>query len=709
MSRKQEVEFMLTDIDYHFSEKEEKPLIRLYGKNNQGQVRITIDDFLPYFYVKKNSELLFILQNDPFLKDWVVKTEEMTLRQYFWGAKKIRVVKLYGKDPSKIFQIKQIAEKLGLTTFETDIPFLKRYLLDTAVKCLNLVKAKYSKGKWEGGSLFTETSYQDIIPLSELEERSPSAFYPLKVIAINVKVAREGETLQELLKEKRKRILAITVIWGTNGKPENGKLFLLQKDSNDSEKELIMDFIKYLREIQPDILCSYRGDTFDLPYLFHRMRVLRVPNYLVSLFGDESVFYSRRLLSYRIKGRMIFDLALRTWGIHPKSGKKGLYDVAEEVLGITGYEHIEPLKLLWYSGVIEDCEDDLRLFAKQCFQDCKIVYELYWRLGMTGWIETLRVTGFPPYEGNSCTERINGEFELMRFMRRKGILIPAKPTEKEVEINSKERMKHPHEGGTVLYPEGLLHTGVIILDFRSMYPSVMVAHNVGGETLKNWVPGSEHGNALKLFDDTARSALSIMEKELVEKRIAKKKKIKELEEKLADVDDEQAKKTLEQEKMILEREQNSMKIVANALYGAHYYVRSRFYSQALAGAIADSAREYLLNIKKHLKEISKSLIPCELIYGDTDSAFIKLLDNQLIKDIYTEKDPVKKEGLVKLLRDNIVNTMLNQLNSRLPKPIELTLKDITYRCIFKPNRKKAYAYLSLLTDEIEIKGFEAVR
>ena len=709
MNHKQELKFMLTDLDYKIMDGKNTPIIRLFGKTSEGkQVRVHIDDFLPYFYVRKNAELPFILQNDPFLSSWVVKTEEITLRQYFWGSEQTRLVKIYGKNPHKIKDMKNSIGKLGFETFEHDIPFLKRYLLDTAVKCLNVLETKCSKIEEREDKIIATASYQDVIPVSESTIESPSKFYPLKVMAISVKVAHEGESHQELLKHKTNRLMAITVIWGIDGKPKNGKLFLLQQDSNDSEKELIMDFAKYIQKIQPDILCSYQGDSFDLPYLYHRMKLLRIPTKVLSLFGEEATYYSSRLIAYRMRGRMVFDLALRTWGIHPKSGKKTLYDIAEAALGMTGYESIEPLKLLWQSGVVEDCEDDLRLFAKQCFQDCKIIYDLYWNLGMTGWIETLRVTGFPPSEGNSCTERINGEFELMRYMRRKGILIPPKPTEKQVEKNRLEREKNPHEGGTVLYPEGLLHTGVVIVDFRSMYPSVMVAENIGGETLRNWVSGNNHGNSSKLFNTDTRSALSIMENELVQKRIGKKEKIKQLTKTLETVECSKEKRRIEETIRILGREQTSMKIVANAMYGAHYYIRSRFYSQALAGAIADSARTYLLGIKEQLKEISKEIIPCELVYGDTDSAFIRLLDNRLIVDIYNEKNPKKKESFILMLKE-IISKILKRLNEKFPKPIELNLKDVAYRCVFKPNRKKAYAYLSLLTGEIDIKGFEAVR
>ncbi len=729
MNQKQEVRFLLTDLDYKIPEEEgQLPVIILYGKTKDAQVLVKVRGFIPYLYMKKNKDIEFVIQNDPLISRWQKGMEEVTLRRYFWAGERLKLIKLYGVNPREINSIGRELEKLGLETFETDIPYLKRFLIDNNIKCLNVIAVKASKVERREKELYLEANFEDIYTVSDSEITTPVLFYPLKVMAINVKIARDNETVQELLRKKNRPIIAISAIWGTSAKPENGKLFLLQENSEEGEKRVIMEFISFLQEVQPDILCTFQGDSFDLPYLYHQMNVLGIPSFLLSLFRDEPSYFSRQLLSYRMKGRMSFDLALRTWGIHPASGKKGLYDVSEEVLGRgkfgikqdNKYDFIShstglgeanadiAVWSLWKRGIFHGEKESLSLLAKQCFYDCKLIFDLYWKLGMTGWIETLRVTGFPTAESNSCTERLNGEFELMRYMRRKGILIPNRPDPKQVEKNRIICEMHPHEGGTVLYPKGSLHTGVLIADFRSMYPSVMIAENIGGETLKQWIEASDYGDPKKLFDKQSRSCLSIMEETLISKRIHKKDEIKRLTNLLEETSNHDEKRKIQDTIGILEREQNSMKIVANSMYGAHFYIRSRFYTQTLASAISDSARTYLLGIEESLEGVSKRITPCELIYGDTDSTFIKILDESIFNEIYAETSLEKKERLIgKLMRT--VNSIIKELNSKLPNPLELKFEDIVYRVIFKPDRKKAYSYVSLLTDDFKVKGFEAVR
>jgi DNA polymerase I len=708
MTRKlPEVKFLLTDLDYHFDEKEKVPILRLFGKRKDKQVLVTIKDFIPYFYVRKHPEVKIILEQEPTISESISKYEEAFLREYFLGDKPIKLYRVYCLDPRKIKGLVKKIQKFGHECYEYDLTYYQRFLIDTTIKSLNVVSVEPTKIEEKGRELFLETSYRAVLPIDNLDV-SPDDFYPLKLMSVSVKLPRGKGSYDELFKKKDKRIVAITVMNSTTPQIEKGKVFLLKEDSNDAEKKIIIDFLNYLQEIQPDIIATYRGDTIDFPYLFHRMRVLKIPTYLFSVFKKDSNYYSSGLLGYRMKGRQVYDLALRTWGIHPRSGKKELHDIAEELLGVTNFERIENIEDVWKSAVIDENQEHAKLLVKNCFQDAKLIFDIYWKIGMTGWVETLRVTGYPPFEGNKCTERLNGEFELMRYLKKKDVLIPKRPVGIEVEKNAIERQLHPHEGGTVLYPKGMLHTGVIVVDFRSMYPSVMVAQNIGGETLKQWHDGLDWGDSLKLFRQDTQSALSLMEQELIKKRVAKKEEIKRLKQQLEITTESKDKKKIENKLTTLNREQNSMKIVANAMYGAHFYIRSRFYSQPIAGAISNSARAYLLGFENLLGEVSEKVVPCEMIYGDTDSAFIRLMDPSLIIEIYHETNPLEREIKKKQLLQ-LIDQMLEILNKSFPKPIELSLKDIAYRCIFKPDRKKAYAYSSIFSDEIEIKGFEAIR
>jgi DNA polymerase I len=113
-------------------------------------------------------------------------------------------------------------------------------------------------------------------------------------------------------------------------------------------------------------------------------------------------------------------------------------------------------------------------------------------------------------------------------------------------------------------------------------------------------------------------------------------------------------------------------------------------------------------MEKLLKDISKKITPVDIIYGDTDSAFIKILDDSYVINAYNEKNPKKKQKYLDDLM-TITNSILKSLNSKFPEAMELTLEDIAYKLIFKPGRAKAYSYYSILSGKLNITGFEAVR
>ncbi|NHJ84273.1 MAG: hypothetical protein FK734_02350, partial [Asgard group archaeon] len=229
MNRKEEVRFLLTDLDYKFQEEEDDlPIIRLFGKSNDTQVLVRVHGFTPYLYVKRNPDIDFILKNDPMISRWQRGSTDVVLRRYFWAGEQLKLVKLFGKDPAKIKDISRSLEKLGLETFETDIPFLKRFLIDNDIKCLNVISVKATKIERKGNQIFAEADFKDIQTVADSEITSPVLYYPLKIMSLNIKIAREEESIQELWQKKNRPLISITMIWGTDARPANGKLILLQ-------------------------------------------------------------------------------------------------------------------------------------------------------------------------------------------------------------------------------------------------------------------------------------------------------------------------------------------------------------------------------------------------------------------------------------------------------------------------------------------------
>jgi len=706
MLDQKELTFILLDIDYIIGESDTAPTIRLFGKTKKELVLIKIKDFLPYFFITKKAGLREFLTRDPQVKQWLQKIEEVKKKRYF-GGEILSLLKVYGSHPERTPQIRERVQRAGFEIHEADIPFVKRFLLDTTIGGLNVLTMRLDKLEKFQNKIVGEGSYRHLRATSKTEIPSADFFYKLKILAFDIEVDQQNETIQQLLEKKDKRITAISVVWGTTSQEKHSKVFLLEKLTNDAERTLLEDFLHELEIIQPDVLTTFNGDKFDLPYLLSRMEKLNIPSRRLSLFQEDQVFYSSRYRCYRIKGRISYDLSPRTWGIHPISGKKGLGDIAETLLGKTKVEISQPTGELWRKAFLNGDSAAKEKLYHYSLMDSQLTYDLFWKLGINGWLEIIRLTGYPPGEAPGSTERIQGEFELMRFAKKKGVLIPMAPSDDEIVRRREERRKNPHAGGTVLVPKGRLHLAVIISDFRSMYPSVCVAHNIGGETLKR-LTEVRNANPLELFRLKPQSCLSLMEETLINRRQETKQRIKDLEYKIAQEKSSSKLRQLQEELEILDKEQYSLKIVANSMYGAHNYIRSRFYSITLGNAITNIARTYILRMEEYLKTVSKKVTPVEIIYGDTDSAFIKMQDPSLVVKVYTEKNPATKERYLHQLHQQVAK-ILAVLNKQFPSAMELTLEDIAYKLIFKPGRAKAYSYFSILKNELKITGFEAIR
>jgi DNA polymerase I len=662
--------FMLIDLDYKIKDTDKAPTIRLFGKTEKEKVIVVIKDFLPYFLVTHEKGIEDFIEKDPIIKKWKRRIEETKKKRYF-GGEELKLIKLSGSHPEQTPAVRTRFKEAGYEIHEADIPFIKRFLLDLGLRGLNVLTVNSTNIKKEKNTVFIDASYKQIKPISKEVVSSADYFYKLKIMAFDIEIDHQQETIQQLLSSKSKRIVAISSVWGTNQFDSSGKTFILRGDTNQDEIRLIQEFIEEVNSIQPDVLITFNGDNFDIPYLLARMEKLSIPSALFSIFQNDSVFYSNRNRCYRIKGRISYDISPRTWGIHPISGKKGLGDIAETVLGHGKIEIEKSTGELWRSGFLHGNKANQKKLEEYSLTDSELTYELTWKLGVQGWLEVIRLTGYPPGEAPGSTERIQGEFELMRFAGIQNVLIPMAPSDAEVARRRAERKKNPHTGGTVLIPKGTLHFGVIISDFRSMYPSVCVAHNIGGESLKR-VKDIEDANPLELFHSKPQSCLSLMEESLIQRREQTKEVIKVLDQKLKKITDEKKRERLSEERVILDKEQYSMKIVANSMYGSHNYIRSRFYSITLGNAITNIARTYILQMEKLLKEVSNKITPVDIIYGDTDSAFIKILDESFVINAYNEKNPKKKQKYLDKLID-ITNSILKNLNSKFPEAMELTL------------------------------------
>jgi DNA polymerase I len=695
-----EMEFILLDADYSISNDQRESNIHLWGRIEQKRVEVVVTGFFPYFYVEASEDTVqkVIRHNGKFLHSWVIRTE-LCHKQTYFGAEKKVLTKIVGHRPYQVPKIRSIFEREGIKVFEADIPFVKRFLIDRKLKALQTIKVRGTTRNKTSEEMVINVAYQNVqVSHSQIADFQPS------FLAFDIEVDEHGETFQELYFHKKRRITAISYAWGKAGvdKP-NANALILTADTDGAEKSLLQDFIINIRKIAPDVLVSFNGTYFDIPYLKERMT-----RYSLSL-GSLALFEKRQtdiirtnvpIDGYRLKGRAVVDLMPKTRYIHPLSGQKNLDTIVNLLLGESKVKSDKSLGELWRNS-IKGSRSDGDQFYQYSITDSILTFRLVAELGLITAVELCKLAGYLLPEGLLSTSRNIGEFELMRILHDRNILIPSKPTKSEITKRNSLKEQYPHLGGWVIDPEVDEALFVAIFDFRSLYPNIVRTHNISGETL---IPRSESKAPEDRFLTLPRGAFADLMDRILAERYNSLKMLNSLKERNISSD-------TQMNIHLLEKQQRSLKLMANSLCGAANYPRGRFYHHLLSNSITGIARELLgERLQKWTIDFSKTRdYNVEVRYGDTDSIFCEFISSALSPSEFLPSLPKeKRDRSIKLLEDYI-HEYQQYLSMKLPDLLELKLEDIALRIILKKGRKKAYAYLSLLTQDVIIRGFEAVR
>ena len=233
-------------------------------------------------------------------------------------------------------------------------------------------------------------------------------------------------------------------------------------------------------------------------------------------------------------------------------------------------------------------------------------------------------------------------------------------------------------GGYVIEPNPGIYENVIVLDFKSLYPSIIQTFKIDPYSLlMKQVDTIETLNGYKF--SASHHILPDFIDELMELRnLAKKKKDKQL--------------------------SQAIKILMNSFYGVMGSYGCRFYHPDLPRAITGSGHKLLLGSKDYLEKND-----LKVIYGDTDSLFVKL------KDISKEDGETQGKNIVKDLNKYWKNKLKDDFN--IESYLELEFEKYYRKFIITPARgadigaKKRYAGLLVKDgkENIEFVGMEFVR
>ena len=414
----------------------------------------------------------------------------------------------------------------------------------------------------------------------------------------------------------------------------------IRTNSYKNEKSLLQAFLGMLQHHDPDLLCGHNFLGFDLGVLLHRMKACRVDGWSAlgrlnwsqwpkaKATGSNEASYAERQI---VSGRVICDTYLAAKDTI-RAKNYTLSTLTQTQLGLTRedfeYERVKDYfatpELL--TKLLQGNDHDAHFIAQLMFSMNVLPLTLQLtRIAGNLWSRTL--TG-------ARAER--NEFLLLHEFHNLKYICPDKQTfasnapaftigVAEADDDGKEatttttsnnkgsgRRKPAYSGGLVLEPKkGFYDRIVLLLDFNSLYPSIIQEYNICFTSVQR-AAGDEE---VPPVPDASlpQGVLPRILKSLVERRRAVKSLMKAAHGQSA------------AQLASLNIRQQALKLTANSMYGCLGFSHSRFYAKPLAMLITAKGREILQSTVNLTREV------CELdvIYGDTDSIMVNTRTSSL--------------------------------------------------------------------------------
>lgn len=393
------------------------------------------------------------------------------------------------------------------------------------------------------------------------------------------------------------------------------------------ESDMLSKWQQFLLEVDPDILTGYNIVNFDLPYLLNRASALDLDNFcqLGRLKNEntevtERPFFSnqtgnRKLVYINISGRVIFDVMAIMMRDH-KLRSYSLNSVSYHFLK----ERKEDVHFSMITGMQNESSKTRSRLAEYCAKDALLPIRLLNNLKcVVNYVEMARVTGVPLHYLIMRGQQVKVLSQIMRAAKAKNYIIPT--------IISKSTTSEKYEGATVIEPKrGYYNMPIATLDFASLYPSIMIAHNLCFTTLIK--PGTENELLEKMnltLDDVNKTPYL---NNMFVKAHKQKGLLPEILENLLSAR-KVAKNELKNEtdpfkKGVLDGRQLALKTSANSVYGFTGAQVGKLPCLPISAGVTAYGRTMIDTTSKIVQKLYPN---STVIYGDTDSVMVKFGDN----------------------------------------------------------------------------------
>ncbi|KAG0150212.1 hypothetical protein CROQUDRAFT_38756 [Cronartium quercuum f. sp. fusiforme G11] len=477
----------------------------------------------------------------------------------------------------------------------------------------------------------------------------------------------------------------------------------------ETELELLNALIEKVRAWDPEVLTGFELESWSWGYVMHRGRELDFD--VVHEFGRVRRESYGRFAGKDDKWGYTHGSSIKVSGRHVLS----IWRIIRSDFAVTQYTfenlvfHILHIRLphysfgtldkWWRSGSIERRRRVLLYYLDRVELDVHLMDETEI---ISRNAEISRVLGVDFFSAISRGSQFKVESVLFRIAKPENYLLPSPSREEVGQQNAAECIPLIMEPQSAYYKSPL-----VVLDFQSLYPSVMIAYNYCYSTCLGRVGTFKGSNKfgigtldlpdgmLGLLQDhlivspngfmfvkpqVRKSLLSKMLSEFLETRVMIKESIKAVK------DDKAMCK-------MMNARQLGLKFIANVTYG---YTSATFSGRMpcveIADAIVQTGRETLEKSMEFIQSVKEW--DAKVVYGDTDSLFVYLPGR-------TKEDAFR-----------IGQEMAEAVTKRNPAPVKLKFEKVYLPCVLMAKKRYVgakYEHLSEVEAGFEAKGIEVIR
>jgi len=639
-----ETGFLLTKQSYH---KYGQSIISLWVKTQNGPVKLLIynEPYVCFMASKDVAKLKKLCKQEKI--EIVFKAVPLKTFSYTW------VNACYLSSFYNMKRLIALAKNKDIVLYETDIKLCERYLMERFV-CGGLA--------FIGKEQLRTASFRQY---TQVQIKSAEIIPQFSQISLDIECSHREEIYSVALYSQKDSCVFMV------GEKQNTQENIIWCAN---EKRLLKCLVKWFQEVDPDLIIGWNVVDFDMQLLIKRAAIHGV-NFAIGRGASLAVWRQSRDPNGRgfllLEGRVVLDgiTALKNAGFQFPSWT--LESVAQQLLG----EGKNIKKGVDAMGEIQRMfTQDKEALALYNLQDCKLVAKIFADTHVLDFlIQRVKLTGLALDRFGGSVAAFNNLY--IPKMHRAGFVAPSLQQDNWT----------PSPGGYVMDSKPGLYSSVLVLDFKSLYPSIIRTFNIDPISLVEGLYLQQKNPQDPDLIPGFRGGIFHRKAHILPEMIAQLWAARD-----------QAKR--DGEKVFSQ----AIKIIMNSFYGVLGASGCRFFDHRLASSITMRGHEILKTTKNRVENLGY-----EVIYGDTDSIFVWLRE---------EKTENEANNIGHYLASRVNDYWKKSLKEKYQLVSALEIEYETHYLRFhmptirnqEQGSKKRYAGL-IKGDKLVFKGLESVR